>query len=422
MFRGNFESAFVVNSIVNQMLLGGVAMANDNTASAFDNLSREKKFLLGLSDKDLTELLRVALDAYDSGKTSQKKAIKASNGWFDGQICGLSKDAQEALKEAETEIRNNRNSQHVEKKWLRYARKFSQMTLEKPLHFVSEPREMYQKLQKFCKEHDLPDEIVSFMVPSLINYMETGHMRPIMFIGDKGCGKTTCAKLLLQEALSIPVEVIKVPEATYGHGMTGDSGTYKSADLGSLAKAQYKNDSLIVGFVIDEIDKVPGDIPQATIDEELLSITDDSVSTVEDKYLESLLVGLPYCPICFTGNEFENVNPILADRCTIIKYPNPTPERMKSIMKKYLEKRLSEKTYSLIDFDFELMNEQIDEMITKGITSIRKHQEVAESVLNKAFNYAMQCDETEKAKTTRVMFQEAVNEVAGGEKRKMGFH
>lgn len=91
---------------------------------------------------------------------------------------------------------------------------------------------MYKHLVGFCKANDIPEEIVARVVPALISYIETGHMRPIIFVGEKGCGKTTAVKLLVEEALKLPTEVIKVPQTDGSHGMTGDCGTYQSADVG----------------------------------------------------------------------------------------------------------------------------------------------------------------------------------------------
>ncbi len=383
-------------------------------------LNADKQFIMELNDQDVHLLLELALG---KSQTPGQKLPEKTDIWFEDEICGLSNDAQAALSEAEEKLKFFKDSNTVEKKWLRYARKFGSMKLKKPEQFEqeSDPKMLYQKLRLFCLKNDFPVEIISQVVPFLVGYMETGRIRPIILIGDKGSGKTTCARCLMEFALSLPVEIIKVPESANGHGLTGDCQTYKSADLGSIAKAQYKNESLILGLVIDEIDKVPNSTSQATIDDELLSITDESVFTVEDKYLESRLVGLPYCPIMMTGNELSHVNPVLADRCTIIQYPNPTPDRMKSIMKKYAEQRLKETVYSSVSLDVSLMFDCIDRLLTMGISSIRQHQQVLESVLNKAFVLSAETESTKKTAVTRSMFDGAAREIMGNSQRHVGF-
>ncbi len=397
-----------------------------------ENMSAEKQFVMKLDDSRVRVLLRAALKGLrenakkpeEAKKEEPEETFRAEEKWFSGQVSGLSADAREALKEAEEVLKRNPNSSMVEKKWYRYAKKFSGMVLEKPRSFgvAEDPRSAFKTLRDFCRENDLPEEIVPQIVPLLISYMETGHMRPFILIGEKGCGKTTCLKLLLQKALAMPVRVIKVPETARGHGLTGDSGTYKCADVGDLQRGRYMSNSLIMAFIIDEIDKVPHNLTETTIDEELLSITDDSVSTVEDKYMQSVIVGLEYCVFAFTGNDLKAVNPILADRCTIIRYPNPTPERMKSILKKYTDRRLAEKTYRMISIDEKLMNETVDLLIEKGVSSIRKHQEVVESVINRAFTVAVESAKRRTVSATREMFDEAVAEIIGVDnRRKAGF-
>ena len=65
-------------------------------------------------------------------------------------------------------------------------------------------------------------------------------MRPMIFVGEKGCGKTTAVKLLVEEGLKIPTEEIKIPQIDGSHGMTGDCGTYKYADVGCISRARLR--------------------------------------------------------------------------------------------------------------------------------------------------------------------------------------
>ena len=384
-----------------------------------ENISSERKYILSLNDDQLRLLIRAAEKGMEQSRNKILAQPVPRTGWFTQRIGGLSPEAKIHLRESMQST--NRNQQ--DQKWIRYAKLFNELYLEAPPSFSmsSHPKEAYQHLVRFFREHLLPEEIIPLVIPTLISYMETGHMRPMILVGEKGCGKTTCAQLLLKEALSIPVEVIKVPETSSGHGLTGDSGTYHSADLGYLAKAQLKNHSLLVGYIIDEIDKVPKESAHSTIDEELLSITDSSVSTVEDKYLESRLYSLPYCPICFTANELDHINPVLADRCSIIRYPNPTPERMKSILAAYAENRMNEPAYAFIHFDYPLMNRFVDQLLSHNVFSIRKHQKMVEIVLNQAFDAAMHDPSDAKASVTEDMFLTAASEVAETEQRRMGF-
>lgn len=392
-----------------------MAETNDTQSSSM-NISMSK-LLSGLSNKEMRKLMALAAK---SGKPSGKPA--AEKRWFDLKLCGLNKDALKRLYEVRLELASPMTSSHIDRKWLRYAEAFKKMPFKVPALFRKgiDARQLYRHLVKFCHEHDLPDEIIAAVVPELIHYINTGRMRPVIFVGERGCGKTTAVRLIMQEALHIPVEIIKVPEADRSHGLTGDSGSYKSADLGYLAKAQLRSNSLIVGYVIDEIDKVPLDKTSSTIDDELLSVTDDSVDSIEDKYLESTLPSLPYCPIFMTGNDLKQINPILADRCKVIQYPSATPERIKAIMRKYVDKKLHEGTYRMIDLDHDMLCRSIDTLVRFKVTSLRKHQEMIEDVLNQAFTKAMTTDD-DRVSVTPEMFAEAEQKILGTASRKCGF-
>ena len=228
------------------------------------------------------------------------------------------------LKELEAQLDDISTAHHVDKKQVRYLRALKKMKLEVPRFFREsvDPKQLYRHLKSFCLSHDIPDEIISRVVPALVHVHRNGHMAPIIFVGEKGCGKTTAVRMLVEEALQIPTEVIKVPQTDGGHGMTGDCGTYLSSDVGRIAKARLRSNSLLVAYIFDEIDKVTHDRNRASIDDELLSITDESNTDVFDNYLETTLVGLEHCPM-FLPQTISRRSTILADRCMVISFPEP---------------------------------------------------------------------------------------------------
>ena len=385
-------------------------------------MSEVKKFVLGLSDKEIMTLLGMA----EKKKRSAKTAADASGFgkvWHEKMISGLDKNGEKHLDELKNQLRNLGSSHHVDRKQVRYLDQLKKMRLEVPPFFrdTIDSKAMYKHLVGFCKANDSPEEIVARVVPALISYIETGHMRPIIFVGEKGCGKTTAVKLLVEEALKLPTEVIKVPQTDGSHGMTGDCGTYQSADVGCIAKARLRANSLIVAYIFDEIDKVSHDRNRASVDDELLSITDESCVDVADNYLETTLVGLEHCPMFFTANDLQKVSPILADRCTVIKFPNANASRIKSISRKYADKQLASNLYSMIRFNYELMETHIDKLVQHNVTSLRKHQQLIESVLGNALNIALVQETEEVVNVTEDMFVEAEQAVLGTVKRRTGF-
>ena len=246
-------------------------------------------------------------------------------------------------------------------------------------------------------------------------------MRPVIFVGEKGCGKTTAVRMLVEEALRIPTEIIKVPQTDGGHGMTGDCGSYQSADAGCIAKARLKHNSLIVALLFDEIYKVAHEHSRSNVDDELLSITDSSNSDIYDNYLECSLVELQHCPMFFTANDIKKVNPILVDRCTVIQFPNANAARIKSIARKYVEKELKNNLYHSVIFNYEDMNKTIDNLVNHDVTSLRKHQQLIESVLREALNQVLIQETDTPIQVTDAMFSKAEREIIGTEGRKIGF-
>ena len=391
-----------------------------------------KELLKGLSVEEREKLLQMSeqeVSAFlQTYRPRPEKTLEATESpqkgfWFDMPLRGLSEDGKKHLKELVEQLKTPGASHHVDRKQVRYLKQLKKMQLAVPDCFRSktDPKALYRHLIDFCKTNDIPEEIVHRVVPALVTYMETGHMRPIIFVGEKGCGKTTAVKLLVEEALHLPTEVIKIPQTDGSHGMTGDCGTYQSADVGCIAKARLRANSLLVAYVFDEIDKVSHERNRASVDDELLSITDESCSDVYDNYLETTLVGLEHCPMFMTANDLQKVSPILADRCTVIHFPNATATRIKSISRKYADKKMKNNIYSLISFDYALMDAHIDNLVNHDVTSLRKHQQMIEAVLENALNVALTQDSEEIVSVTEDMFAVAETAVLGAVKRRAGF-
>ena len=379
-----------------------------------------KKLLLSLSDREIMALL--GLQSNKKGKNPTTR-VEMPCRWIDKQLSGLSSEGLSRLKELEAQLDDISAAHHVDKKQVRYLRALKKMKLKVPRFFREsvDPKQLYSRLKSFCLNHDIPDEIICRLVPALVTYIETGHMRAIIFVGEKGCGKTTAVRLLVEEALQIPTEVIKVPQTDGGHGMTGDCGIYQSSDVGCIAKARLRSGSLLVAYIFDEIDKVTRNHNRASVDDELLSITDESNTDVFDNYLETTLVGLEHCPIFFTANDLQKINPILADRCMIISFPEANASRIKSISKKYAKKKLASDLYSMIDFNYELLFKSIDHLVDRNITSLRKHQQMIEAVLENALDTALVQEDSTPVAVTESMFAEAEQAILGTVKRQVGF-
>lgn len=341
--------------------------------------------------------------------------------WFEQRIEGLPAQAYQQLREY-------RESDHArespeKRKWARYAEQFHNMRFAVPAYFRREvdPGRLCRYLMRFCRQHDLPEPLALQLTPMLVNYISTGRMRPVILVGEPGCGKTTAARMLLKEALGIPIEVVKAPAVAGARGLTGSCATFHAADVGPLARAQLRHNTLVVGYIVDEIDKVTETMHRAPIDEELLSITDESVFDIEDNFLEFQLVSLPHCPFIFTGNDLEKINPILADRCTVIHFPTPTEQRICSITLKYAADLLKQPAYRMVQIDAEELLASIRRLISQRITSLRKYQELVEKVVSRAFVECATNAQSAPQPVTQDMYLQAEAEITGSQCRKVGF-
>lgn len=140
-------------------------------------MSEVKKFVLGLSDKEIMTLLGMA----EKKKRSAKTAADASGFgkvWHEKMISGLDKNGEKHLDELKNQLRNLGSSHHVDRKQVRYLDQLKKMRLEVPPFFrdTIDSKAMYKHLVGFCKANDIPEEIVARVVPALISYIETGHM------------------------------------------------------------------------------------------------------------------------------------------------------------------------------------------------------------------------------------------------------
>lgn len=386
-------------------------------------MSALKQSILKMDDRQIAAILRLASQnsRQPPGPAPAPPSLPDnSTPWYDRPIAGLDKTCLARLQEDKKRLRSGRN---VDVKWVRYAETFRHLTFQVPAVFraAEKPQQMYRRLTAFCQDNDIPEEVIEVLLPSLLQYVRTGHCRPVLICGEQGCGKTTAFQLLVKQALGLPVAVIKVPEEDAGHGLTETCGSYTSADMGAIGRAMLRENSPVVGLLFDEIDKAAHSPHHASIDDELLSITDGSVDSVADKYLESVLHGLQYCPIFMTCNDLKRVSPILADRCSVIHFPRADPGRLHSIIQKHARKELNKELYQTIDLDPALLDQGIDLLIARDIHSLRKHQQLVKIAIKQAFHQAMCQPEDQRVAVTWEMLRSAADEIAGVTSRRIGF-
>lgn len=129
-------------------------------------MSEVKKFVLGLSDKEIMTLLGMAEKKKRSAKTAAD-ASGSGKAWHEKMISGLDKNGEKHLDELKNQLRNPGSSHHVDRKQVRYLDQLKKMRLEVPPFFrdTIDPRINVDKsnigstheLLLYCSENGLSD-------------------------------------------------------------------------------------------------------------------------------------------------------------------------------------------------------------------------------------------------------------------------
>lgn len=75
----------------------------------------------------------------------------------------------------------------------------------------------------------------------------------------------------------------------------------------------------------------------------------------------------------------------------------------------------------MVDFSYELLFDSIDRLIEYNVTSLRKHQQLIETVLEKALDIAFTQEADAPVAVTKDMFFEAEQAILGTSARTVGF-
>lgn len=155
------------------------------------------------------------------------------------------------------------------------------------------------------------------------------HLRPLLFVGPAGCGKTSFAQHLLR-ALGIPSEVFPC-------GGIGDSslmGTARrwasgepSLPLGLIRRFQIASP----GIVLDELEKAGQSRHNGSLHDCLLGLLEpQSASIWRDPYLQSA-VDLSHVIWLATANSPVGIPRTLLDRMTYIDFPVPNETHLEQL-------------------------------------------------------------------------------------------
>jgi hypothetical protein len=153
--------------------------------------------------------------------------------------------------------------------------------------------------------------------------------RPIIFVGEPGCGKTAFAERLF--------EMLAVQSETYPCGGISDpalAGTPRRWSTGepSLPVTLARRWSTATpGIILDEIEKVATSRHNGNLLDALLALLEPrSSSAWHDPYIEAS-VNLSGVLWLGTANSLDGIPGPLRDRCRIVPFPDPGPEHLEPL-------------------------------------------------------------------------------------------
>lgn len=146
-------------------------------------------------------------------------------------------------------------------------------------------------------------------------------LRPIIVVGQPGCGKTSFARDLL-DALAVPHVIYPCGGASDG-SVAGNPRRWATGEPSLALSLIARHGTASPGIVLDEIEKVAtGDLNGRLHDALLAMLEPVSASRWQDPYIEAP-IDISHVVWLGTANLLTGIPAPLRDRCRILAFPTP---------------------------------------------------------------------------------------------------
>lgn len=177
-----------------------------------------------------------------------------------------------------------------------------------------------------AEKEEIMRKAASFLVNSRFR-------RPILLVGDPGCGKSCFAKCLAA-SLGYPIRNINVPSLNSPIALCGSERHYDNSRIGLLLQSIIEEETLSVVFVFDEIDKVVTDSNDGSVESSLLSLFDPTWNGAFVDRSVAVPVDLSRSIFICTANDLSAISEPMRDRMDIIRFAPYTPDQALEIIER----------------------------------------------------------------------------------------
>lgn len=202
--------------------------------------------------------------------------------------------------------------------------------------------------------------------------------------GPPGVGKTSLIKNGVSIALKRPFAFYALGGASDISNLEGHSYTYEGAIWGQIVDMLMQTKVMNPIIFFDELDKISGSAKGSEINGLLTHIIDSTQNnSFQDKYFSGINIDLSRVLFFFSFNDIDQINPIVRDRLTIIKFEQYTLVDKIIICKKYLIPEIMEnigftQAKLVVNYDDDklithiIKKSEINDKNNTGIRSIKK--------------------------------------------------
>lgn len=302
-----------------------------------------------------------------------------------------------------------------EAKWLHYASVLNEIELSERDTRQIDDKKLYKEIKDRCMRDHLSEALASTIVPLIITYAQGKVLKPIIFHGPAGCGKTFFATLFA-EYLETAIVKISAPRAEYAHGYQGESRTFKSPDAGEIMRGIAETGKRAILFFVDEIDKA-AENPDTRVrqQDELLTIISEMV--VHENFME-FPIDISSSVFVFAVNDLSVLSKPFVDRCMVIEFKETEQDKMNAILRDYAISELVPFYANKVCLDEEALFRASNELYCMGITSIRQHEKLADEGFRKAYTRYLNAEAARAMTVSDIDFNIALEMIRTSNKSK----